>query len=101
MAIRPITKDQFDSLQKTSKPMARLRVDEEEWFANGTGTLLGAVFFDPTEECWGWVMLTREDQRDFRVLQMDGNLPDVAESRTKLRAIMAQVEERGPEALLA
>ena len=85
MQFRPITKQQFDALQVDGKPMYRLRVEEREWFSDETGNLLGAIVFDPHEECWAWVMLGQDEQRQFRLIHMEGNLPSWDEARAKLR----------------
>ena len=91
MQLKPITKEQFDALQVEAKPMCRLRVEEREWFSDETGSLLGAIVFDPIEQCWAWVMLAMDEQRQFRLLHMDGNLPSWDEARARIREESSRV----------
>ena len=92
MAVRPINQKEFDRLQPNRKPMDRLVVEQNEWFANAAGTLLGTVFFDPADSCWGWAMLGRDEQGEFRTIRMDGRLPSAKDAGTALRAQMAKAD---------
>lgn len=92
MAIGPITKKQFESLQPGYKPMSRLVVEEREWFADQSGSVIGTVTFDPAEKDWGWVILAREDQGEFRVVQMGARLAKHDEARKQLRETMRRLE---------
>jgi hypothetical protein len=95
MAIRPINQKEFERLQPTRKPMDRLVLEQLEWFANETGTLLGTVFFDPAENCWGWAMLDRDEQGEFRTVRMDGRLPSAKDAGTALRTHMVKADGNG------
>ena len=90
MAIRPITQKEFDRLQPNRKPMDRLVVEQQEWFANETGSLLGTVYFDAADNCWGCAMLGRDEQGEFRTMQMDGRLPSAKDASATLRTQMAK-----------
>jgi len=92
MAVKPITKEQFDLLQPACKPMTRLMVEEHEWFAVEDGSFIGAVFYETAEHDWGWVIQGREGQAEFRVVQMISRLPNHDEARTKLREEMTRRE---------
>ena len=94
MAIRPITKEQFDAIQPSHKAMTRLRVDEHEWFADESGTIIGAVIFDATED-WGWVILGRDEQREFRMVKMVSRLGTKDDAKEKLRSAMSGLEAAG------
>ena len=95
MAIKAIKKRQFDALQPTHKPMSRLVVEELEWFANEQQTMLGAVFYDPAEESWGWVVLCPDQKHEFRVAQLHGRHPSANEAGVKLRETMARLDQAG------
>ena len=92
MAIKPISKEQFDALQPGNKPLERLLVDEHEWFADETGQMAGVVVFEQAEKDWGWVILGREAQQEFRVMQMVTRLPNKNEARLHLRDEMTRRE---------
>jgi len=91
MPIRPISREQFDALQPTIKPMTRLRVEEREWFADEAGSIIGTITFDPAEEDWGWVILGRDERGAFRLTQIATRLPSHPEARTQLRDAMSQI----------
>lgn len=101
MAMRAIKQKEFDRLQPAHKPMERLVVEQREWFANEAATLLGTIFFDPMESCWGWALLGRDEQGEYRIVRMDGNLPGDGEARTVLRDQMTKAEVGGNKDLFA
>ena len=94
MAIGPISKSQFETLQPENQPLAKLRLDQHEWFADERGNILGAVVFDPAEEEWGWAALARDPAvpGGFRVVRLQGRLATQDEGRQRLREMMEKLE---------
>lgn len=101
MAMRSIRQKEFERLQVERKPMEKLVVEQREWFANESAALLGSVFFDTSESCWGWALLGRDEQGEYRIVRMDGNLAGNAEAREVLRDQMARAELGGNKDLFA
>jgi hypothetical protein len=101
MATKPIKQKEFDRLQPNRKPMDKLVVEQREWFANEAGTLLGTVYFDTADNCWGWALLGRDEQGEFRILKMDGNMAAAEAARNVLREQIIKAEAGGNKDLFA
>ncbi|HEV8002004.1 MAG TPA: hypothetical protein VGP63_19100 [Planctomycetaceae bacterium] len=85
-AIKPISKDRFDSFHRDPGAIFDADSSERSWFANEAETLIGAVFLEKGVGDWGYVLL-RADDGKFRFHGIEDSFAtqDQAEMFLKIR----------------
>lgn len=95
MAIKSITRQQFNGFKPTRQGMVTAITVEREWFADETETVIGTVLFDRIDGDWSWVALGRDQKGKFRAIDVgiDNSSQDIA--RTKLWDAMQKAVAMG------
>lgn len=55
MAIRNITKAQFEAFNPACSPLATLISEEKEWYVADPGNILGIVLLDLADQDWLYI----------------------------------------------
>jgi hypothetical protein len=72
MAIRAVSRKEFDGFQPTRLPIADLRCEEVEWFADDDGIVIGVITRDSSDRDWSIAVLGRDTRRGtFRAFDAD------------------------------
>jgi hypothetical protein len=72
MAIRTLSRQEFDRFRSARTTMARRLTDKAvEWFADDMGAVLGAIAYDEGDLDWSFVILGRDNHGQFCVLGRD------------------------------
>ncbi|HEV2294109.1 MAG TPA: hypothetical protein VGR35_09635 [Tepidisphaeraceae bacterium] len=95
MAIRAISRQEFNAKDPTREPLATMLADERGWFADDAGNIVGVVLFDKTDKDWAWVMLGRDPKGKFRAINTNVSLESQEDAQKDLMAKMAEVEKSG------
>lgn len=101
MPIREISRDEFDSFGPKRNPMVEMIATEKAWFANGAGTIIGAILFDRSDKDWNYVILsdiaehTLVGDGNFRWVHGESSFHDLETATAELVSAMTQFDETG------
>lgn len=95
MAIEKIQKSQFDLFNPGRTAMIQMLTEERAWFADAKRNVLGTVLLDKIDNDWSYVVLGRDEQSDFRSIDMNANFATQADAESELLEKMRQYEESG------
>jgi len=96
--VRRISRLRFDALAGYSRqPSAELFAAELEWYEHQTGSVLGVLILDRTDEDFGGIIVGRDEGKRFRCVDVVGfdDTPEAAEIR--LVESLVQWARRAPE----
>lgn len=100
MAIRALSRQEFDRFRSARATLALLTDRAVEWFADDTGVVLGAIAYDKSDLQWSFVVLGRDHDGEFRALDHDAGLRVLDDARRLLLERMASgVADRQPDLL--
>src|SRR5205085_4399595 len=92
MAIRALSLREFDRFN-AARPRAARHTDRSvEWFANDTGTVLGAIAYHHVDLDWSLVVLRRNSDDTFRSIDRAAGLCVLDEAR---RLLIEKMETAG------
>lgn len=91
MAIKQITEREFSTYNPPTSPLHR----EESWFASDSGHLLGAVVQDTTDDDWAFVILGRDENGQFRAIDLKTNFNQKVEAERSLLSSMQAIDADG------
>ena len=95
MAIKTITKVQFDAFSPARTPMATAIATEKAWFTDDAGNIVGTVMFDQSDKDWNYVILGRDERGALRWIEGDSSFSSQDEAEQRLTAAMSKIEESG------
>ncbi len=95
MAIKRLTKAQFDSFNPARGPAIAAIATEKSWFSDDAGNVIGAVLLDHSDQDWNYVILGRDERGTFRWIEGDSSFKTQAEAEQKLNAAMSKLAESG------
>ncbi len=93
MAIRSISRWEFDGLLRWRRILESFTGWHVEWFANDTGNIIGVVYEGRGEADWSHVMLERDDRGTFRVCAQQIGVASLEDAREQLIHIMGTTEQ--------
>jgi hypothetical protein len=100
MAIRTLSTHELDRLGPPRTTMARRLTDHAvEWFADDTGTVLGAIAFETRDLAWSVVILGRDTLGRFCAFDRDisvGRLPDARRLLVDKMTLAVAMVKRAP-----
>jgi hypothetical protein len=101
VAIRTLSTHELDRLRPARTTMARRLTDHAvEWFADDTGTVLGAIAYETRGLAWSVVILGRDTLGRFCAFDRDISVGRLADARRLLVEKMASavaIVKRTPE----
>ena len=71
MAIRALFKQEFDRFSAAQSELEDLTSRAVEWFADDTGSVLGAIAHHVSDLNWSLVVLCRNHHANFRAIYLD------------------------------
>jgi hypothetical protein len=67
MIVTPVSRFQFDAFNLPTHLRAPAAPDDElAWYADSTARLLGVIFIDRGNDCWGYALCERQRNGRFR-----------------------------------
>jgi hypothetical protein len=91
MAIRAVTRQEFDRFGATRLTLNGRTRTVVEWFADDTGVLLGSVACHESDHDWSFMVLKRDIYGKFHVVHLETHCRDVDDARRLLFERMAIV----------
>jgi len=88
MSIRALFRQDFDRFASTQPTLAAFRVDAVEWFADDTGSVLGAVTHREADRPWSFVVWARDIHGQFAPLNLQFGAWNADEARRLVIARM-------------
>jgi hypothetical protein len=95
MAVKSLSKYEFDRRQPARDPMAAQFAEERDWYTDDEGNLLGVLLWDRVDRDWAFVILGRDERGRFRAIETDVSIPDEATARSLLTTAMDKIASRG------
>ncbi len=95
MAIKTITKQQFDAFGPARSPMVTSIATEKLWFSDDDANIIGTVMLDHSDKDWNYVILGRDENGDFRWIEGDSSFPSQEDGERELKAAMSKIEAAG------
>jgi hypothetical protein len=95
MGIKAISRREFDQLGPARAPEAEEMMDEQEWFADDGGCVTGLLALDRTDRDWFVVVLGRDEQGQFRAIDVESCIAHVDQARAELLERMARAVATG------
>jgi hypothetical protein len=96
MAIRSLSLREFDRFNAARATVARHTDQAVEWFADDTGTVLGAIAYHHLNLEWSLVVLGQDQQGEFYTFARDSGLLVLDEARRLVVEKMALALAGGP-----
>jgi hypothetical protein len=93
--IRPISTARFEALCFMRRPLAKLYVQEREWYSDERENVLGIVLLDKIDHDWGYVVLGRDELARFSAIDQDVSFPSEDKARKRLHDKMLQHNAEG------
>jgi len=95
MAIKKITKNQFNSYPNEKNAMSSFVAKEKQWFADDENNLLGTVLLDNFDKDWSYVIMAKESDGNYRFIDGKVSLETMEISRLELRTRMTYLAREG------
>ncbi len=95
MAIKRITKVEFDRFDPARNPMMVKLATEMSWFSDTAGNVIGTVMLDKTDGDWNWVALGRDERGAFRAVEVQASLANQPTAEKELVSKMTELEHSG------
>ena len=92
-----LLKYEFDEFKHAKKPGAELVTEEKEWFVDESRNVLGFVFRDRIDNDFGYIVLGRDENRNFRVIDVEANISSRDQARKRLFVAMEKFVRSGKE----
>ena len=95
MGVVAISRAEFDQHRPLRGPEVGTLIHEQGWYATEDRVLLGVIAFDTRDKDWAYVVLGRDEERQFRAIDHDLNRPSFEAARDGLVAAMTALETSG------
>jgi hypothetical protein len=95
MAIRSVSRDEFDKFKPARSPILEMTIEEVEWFADDGGIVIGVLARDRADDDWSAAILGRDERGQFRAIDMAVSVKTRDEARTLLNAKMEKALATG------
>jgi hypothetical protein len=89
--IGAIPKKDFMQLCSHSLSDSNPIAEEQGWYVDETGSFLGVVARDKTDDDWTWVVLARDEHFAFRCIDVQASLPTRDEARIGVQLKIAEL----------
>jgi hypothetical protein len=89
MAIRAVSRQEFDRFGATRVTINGVTHKAIEWFADDTGVVIGAIAYDESALGWAFVILARDIYGNFRAFNLETGLGDLDDTRRRVRQKIA------------
>ncbi len=90
MAIKSITRAEFDVLMPTRPVLEGFTGRQVAWFTNDANDLLGAIDQDRTQRTWSYVVLEKDGQGKYRVREMKAGIENRTFAEDRLLQAMKE-----------
>ena len=91
LVVGAIPKREFMALCPCSLSETNPIADEQGWYTDETGSFLGVVLRDKTDEDWAWVILARDEHFVSRCIDVQSSLPTRDEARIQVQFKIAEL----------
>ncbi|HEY1598682.1 MAG TPA: hypothetical protein VGG64_03725 [Pirellulales bacterium] len=91
VAVGAIPKESFMKLCPYRLSEPNPIAEEQGWYADETGSFLGVVARDKTDDDWTWVVLARDEQFTFRCIDVRASLPTRDQARVEVQVAIARL----------
>jgi hypothetical protein len=84
MAIRALSRQEFERFASAQSALEDLTAKAVEWFADDSGLILGAIAHHRSDLNWSFVVLSRDCHASFRAKYLDFGFWNADEARRQL-----------------
>lgn len=91
VAVGAISKKDFMELCPCSLSDSNPIAEEQGWYADETGSFLGVIARDKTDDDWTWVVLARDEHFVFRCIDVQSSLPTRDQARVEVQLKIAEL----------
>src|SRR5688572_21411739 len=95
MAIRSVTKQEFNKFKPARSPMSLTMIQEVEWFADDAGNVIGVLAQDKFDKDWSVAVLGRDERGSFRFIDGTTCIQNQSDARTELKKRMEKAVTTG------
>jgi hypothetical protein len=88
MAIRALSRQEFNWFGSARSAFARVTSNAVEWFTDDADSVFGAIVYQECARDWSFIIVTHDTYGDFRALDRHSGLHTVDEARRVLSARM-------------
>src|ERR1700692_4912435 len=92
MALKSITRYEYDKLMPGRSVLEAFTGKQVEWLANDAKNVIGAVDHARTGPTWSYVVMKKNARGVFRVLDLKAKLASRDEAESRLRRAVAAAE---------
>jgi len=92
---RSVTKEEFDTFNPSRGQLTALIADEQEWYADERGNVIGVLILDKIDKDWAYVILGRDRRRAFRAIDTGVSIASRDDAREQLRARLREFARSG------
>ena len=93
--IRPVSRTEFDRFDPARGPITELTAQEKEWYVDQAENILGIVFRDRADKDWCYIILGRDERRQFRGITAKINVKTQDEASELLMKKMVEIHDSG------
>jgi hypothetical protein len=97
VAIREITRQEFDAYQPIRVPGIENMFEELLYYADETGAVIGLVARDRVDNDWGWLIIGRDEYGQFRAVDNGMKLSSEEAARDALITAMEELVASGQQ----
>lgn len=101
MAIRSITRGEFQLLMPSHELLRCVVGEQVDWYVDESETVIGTVAAGKTDGNWVYVVLGRERTGMFRAVAMNRTMESREEAGAELLQAMSAVQERKSKSLVS
>ncbi len=91
VAVGALSKKDFKALCPYSLSASNPLAEEQGWYGDETGSFLGVVARDKTDDDWVWVVLARDEHFVFRCIDLKCSLPTRDQARVEVQFKIAEL----------
>jgi hypothetical protein len=84
MAIRSVSRVEFDRYGPARAPESEDIFDETEWFADDSAVVIGLIALDKADKDWLIVVLGRDERGTFRAIDVESCILSIEDARIQL-----------------
>jgi len=90
-----ISKERYGIYSFSKLPAADIYGEEKEWYADHLENILGAIILDKADQDWLYVVLGRDEDGQFKCIDVQINFDTIGKARTKLIGKIEEYSTRG------
>ena len=95
MAIKRITRAEFDRFEPQRAAEAEEVFEEVEWFRDEGRTVIAVLARHRADDDWAYAVLGRDEHGTFRAFESEVGFPGPDETRTELLGLMEHIVAAG------